>query len=149
MNKRKSLPYGYQDIQQDDVDAVSRALTGDFLTTGPLVESFENELTKLTKAKFAVSCSSGTSALHLACMALGIKKGDWVMIPPYNGPAVNEKVQIELGNDSDFQLYNLAQDIGQQNNLADSQPQKLQEMLTAFKAIRGDVYGNTQKLELK
>ena len=77
------------------------------------------------------------------------KKGDWVMIPPYNGPAVNEKVQIELGNDSDFQLYNLAQDIGQQNNLADSQPQKLQEMLTAFKAIRGDVYGNTQKLELK
>ena len=68
MNKRKSLPYGYQDIQQDDVDAVSRALTGDFLTTGPLVESFENELTKLTKAKFAVSCSSGTSALHLACM---------------------------------------------------------------------------------
>ena len=71
------------------------------------------------------------------------------MIPPYNGPAVNEKVQIELGNDSDFQLYNLAQDIGQQNNLADSQPQKLQEMLTAFKAIRGDIYGNTQKLELK
>ena len=81
MNKRKSLPYGYQDIQQDDVDAVSRALTGDFLTTGPLVESFENELTKLTKAKFAVSCSSGTSALHLACMALGIKTGDWVIVP--------------------------------------------------------------------
>ena len=46
------------------------------------------------------------------------KKGDWVMIPPYKGPAVNEKVQIELGNDSDFQLYNLTQDIGQQNNLA-------------------------------
>ncbi|MGB2252240.1 MAG: sulfatase family protein [Flavobacteriaceae bacterium] len=77
------------------------------------------------------------------------KKGDWVMIPPYKGPAVNEKVQIELGNDSDFQLYNLAQDIGQQNNLADSQPEKLQEMLTAFEAIRGDGYGKTQKLQLK
>ncbi len=77
------------------------------------------------------------------------KKGDWVMIPPYKGPAVNEKVQIELGNVSDFQLYNLAQDIGQQNNLADSQPKKLQEMLTAFEAIRGQGYGKTEKLELK
>ena len=77
------------------------------------------------------------------------KKEDWVMIPPYKGPAVNEKVQIELGNDSDFQLYNLAEDIRQQNNLAESQPEKLQEMLTAFEAIRGDGYGKTQKLELK
>ena len=81
MNKKKSLPYGYQDIENDDVEAVARALSSDFLTTGPLVESFENALTKLTKAKFAVSCSSGTSALHLACMALGIKKGDWVIVP--------------------------------------------------------------------
>ena len=79
--KKKSLPYGYQDIEQDDVEAVARALSSEFLTTGPLVESFENALTKLTKAKFAVSCSSGTSALHLACMALGIKKGDWVIVP--------------------------------------------------------------------
>jgi hypothetical protein len=77
------------------------------------------------------------------------KKGDWVMIPPYKGPAVNEKVQIELGNDSSFQLYNLAQDIGQQNNLAGSQPEKLQEILTAFEAIRGQGYVKTEKLELK
>jgi len=77
------------------------------------------------------------------------KKGDWVMIPPYKGPAVNEKVQIELGNDSDFQLYNLTQDIGQLNNLANSQPEKLQEMLIAFEAIRGDGYAKTKKLELK
>jgi len=77
------------------------------------------------------------------------KKGDWVMIPPYKGPASNDNVKIELGNDSDFQLYNLAEDIGQQNNLAESQPEKLQELLTAFEAIRGDGYGKTQKLELK
>ena len=77
------------------------------------------------------------------------KKGDWVMIPPYEGPAVNEMVQIELGNDSDFQLYNLAQDTGQQNNLAESQPEKLKEMLTAFEAIRGDGYDKIQNLELK
>ena len=77
------------------------------------------------------------------------KKGDWVMIPPYEGPALNDMVQIELGNDSDFQLYNIAKDIGQQNNLADTQPEKLQEMLAAFEAIRGDDYGKTEKLELK
>ena len=81
MNIKKPLPYGHQDIDQDDVEAVASALNKDFLTTGPLVESFENALTKLTKAKFAVSCSSGTSALHLACLALGIKKGDWVIVP--------------------------------------------------------------------
>ena len=62
---------------------------------------------------------------------------------------VNEMVQIELGNDSDFQLYNLAQDTGQQNNLAESQPEKLKEMLTAFEAIRGDGYDKIQNLELK
>ena len=77
------------------------------------------------------------------------KKGDWVMIPPYKGPSVNEKVQIELGNYSDFQLYNLAEDIGQKNNLADSLPKKLQDMISAFEAIRGKGYGKTEKLELK
>ena len=77
------------------------------------------------------------------------KRGDWVMIPPYEGPAVNDKVQIELGNDSDFQLYNLTEDIEQQNNLAALKPVKLQEMLKAFEAIRGDDYGKIEKLELK
>ena len=71
------------------------------------------------------------------------------MIPPYKGPASNNNVKIELGNDSEFQLYNLAEDIGQQNNLAESQPEKLQEMITAFEAIRGDGYSEIQKLELK
>ena len=77
------------------------------------------------------------------------KRGDWVMIPPYEGPAVNDKVKIELGNDSDFQLYNLTEDIEQQNNLAAQKPDKLQEMLTAFEAIRGKDYGKIEKLELK
>ncbi|MEK9516831.1 MAG: arylsulfatase, partial [Flavobacteriaceae bacterium] len=77
------------------------------------------------------------------------KKGDWVMIPPYKGPERNKMVNIELGNASDFQLYHLAEDIGQQNNLADSQPEKLQEMLTAFEAIRGNDYGSIEQLELK
>ena len=58
-------------------------------------------------------------------------------------------VKIELGNDNEYQLYNLAQDIGQQNNLAKSHPEKLQEMLTDFEKVRGQGYGKTKKLELK
>jgi len=77
------------------------------------------------------------------------KKGDWVMIPPYEGPAINDKVQIELGNDSEFQLYNLLDDVGQQNNLASENPKKLKEMLTAFEIIRGKDYIKTEILELK
>ena len=77
------------------------------------------------------------------------RKGDWVMIPPYKGPAKNKQVNIELGNHSDFQLYNLAEDLGQENNLAESQPEKLQEMIAAFEAIRGSDYGSIQQLELK
>ncbi|MBS2211287.1 arylsulfatase [Carboxylicivirga mesophila] len=78
-----------------------------------------------------------------------LRKGDWLMIPPYKGAKKNNHVNIELGNDEVFQLYNLKEDIGQQNNVADSNPEKLAEMVDAFKAIRGENYSKTQKLELK
>ena len=71
------------------------------------------------------------------------------MIPPYNGPAVNNQVNIELGNSSEFQLYNLKDDIGQQNNLATTNPEKLQELITIFKEIRGADFENINQLELK
>ena len=77
------------------------------------------------------------------------REGDWAMIPPYRGPAVNTWVNIELGNSPEYQLYNLAEDPGQQHNLADQNPEKLREMVEAFEAIRGKDYGNTQPLELK
>lgn len=77
------------------------------------------------------------------------REGDWAMIPPYRGAAVNTRVNIELGNSSEYQLYNLAEDPGQQHNLADENPEKLREMVRAFEAIRGKDYGNTQPLELK
>ena len=77
------------------------------------------------------------------------RQGDWVMIPPYDGPASNDNVKIELGSAPTFQLYNLAEDINQQNNLASAMPEKLSEMLAAFETIRGDDYRKTEKLELK
>src|SRR5690606_25118491 len=66
-----------------------------------------------------------------------LRKGEWVMIPPYDGPAVNKQVNIELGNSIEYQLYNLNEDLGQQNNLADKEPEKLEEMIAAFEDIRG------------
>jgi hypothetical protein len=78
-----------------------------------------------------------------------LRKGDWLMVPPYKGPAINTSVNIELGNSEKFQLYNLKEDLGQQNNLADTNPEKLEEMLETFVALRGEEYSKTQALELK
>ena len=65
------------------------------------------------------------------------RKGNWVMIPPYEGPAINTFVNIELGNSNVYQLYNLEDDIGEQNNLAETNKEKLMEMINAFEEIRG------------
>jgi len=78
-----------------------------------------------------------------------LRKGDWLMIPPYNGPAILKDVNIEIGNSKDFQLYDLKEDIGQQQNQAASNPEKLKEMLDTFETLRGKNYSNIQKLELK
>jgi arylsulfatase A-like enzyme len=77
-----------------------------------------------------------------------LRKGDWAMIPPYPGPAVNRNVNIELGNTSEYQLYNLSEDLGEQQNLADDQPEKLKEMIDTFNEIRGEA-GDIEPLELK
>ncbi|MEX0288292.1 MAG: arylsulfatase [Flavobacteriaceae bacterium] len=77
------------------------------------------------------------------------RKGDWAMIPPYDGAAVNTQVNIELGNANSYQLYNLKEDLEQQNNLAEVHPDKLEEMIKAFEAIRGEANEEVRELELK
>ncbi len=77
------------------------------------------------------------------------RKGNWALIPPYKGPAVNQEVNIEIGNSKDWQLYNLTNDLGQQNNLATSNPQKLKEMIAAFEKIRGKGYKEVSQLKLE
>ncbi|MCS5489049.1 sulfatase family protein [Algoriphagus limi] len=77
------------------------------------------------------------------------RQGDWVMIPPYPGPEVLGNVNIEMGNSSDYQLYNLKEDIGQQNNLANSNPEKLQEMIQKYEAIRNQEDMEVEQVELK
>lgn len=76
------LPYGKQTIDQDDIDAVVQVLKEDkFLTTGPRVAEFEETMCKLSNMKYGVACNSGTAALHMACHALNIGKGDEVIVP--------------------------------------------------------------------
>lgn len=77
------------------------------------------------------------------------RKGDWVMIPPYKGPLVNIEVNIKTGNNKEYQLYNLKEDIAQNNNLAESNPEKLKEMIACFSKIRGKVDENVQELKLE
>ncbi len=78
---RRFLPYGRQQIGDDDVAAVTQVLRGDILTTGPKVAAFEAALAGATGASHAVVCSSGTAALHLAAMALNLGPGDKVVVP--------------------------------------------------------------------
>lgn len=76
------IPYGRQNITQADIDAVTEVLQSDFLTQGPAVPAFEQRLCELTTAKYAVAVSSATSALHLACLALGVGPGSRVWTSP-------------------------------------------------------------------
>nr|WP_299074489.1 arylsulfatase [uncultured Allomuricauda sp.] len=78
-----------------------------------------------------------------------LRKGDWVMIPPNTGAALNKLVNIELGNKKEYQLYNLKEDIGQEKNLAKSNLDKLEEMKAIYMKIKGEEYSSIEGLELK
>ncbi|UOQ48299.1 UDP-4-amino-4,6-dideoxy-N-acetyl-beta-L-altrosamine transaminase [Gracilibacillus caseinilyticus] len=76
------IPYGRQYIDKEDINAVISVLRGDFLTTGPSIEKFEDSVAKYVDAKYAVAFSSGTAALHGACYVAGINEGDEVITSP-------------------------------------------------------------------
>lgn len=76
------IPYGRQDIQQSDIDAVIETLRSDFLTQGPKVPEFESLICKYTGSSYAIAVNSATSALHIACLALDLKPGDRLWTTP-------------------------------------------------------------------
>ncbi|MBU0689926.1 MAG: UDP-4-amino-4,6-dideoxy-N-acetyl-beta-L-altrosamine transaminase [Gammaproteobacteria bacterium] len=76
------IPYGRQDISEADIQAVVEVLRSDFLTQGPAVPAFEDAVANYCGAKFAIAANSATSSLHLACLALGVGKGDIVWTSP-------------------------------------------------------------------
>ena len=76
------IPYGRQDITRSDIDAVVEVLQSDFLTQGPVVPRFEQAVADYCGSNHGVAVNSATSALHIACRALGLGEGDWLWTTP-------------------------------------------------------------------
>ncbi|AUM13738.1 UDP-4-amino-4,6-dideoxy-N-acetyl-beta-L-altrosamine transaminase [Ketobacter alkanivorans] len=106
------IPYGRQEITQADIDAVVDALTSDFLTQGPQVPRFESVVAEYCGANHALATNSATSALHIACLALGLGQGDWLWTTPITFVA-SANCGLYCGAKVDFvdidpQSYNLS-----------------------------------------
>ncbi len=95
------ISYGHQSISEDDIEAVASVLRSPYLTTGPVAAEFESLLCDLTGAKHAIVCSNGTTALHLACLGLGIDKGDLGVTSPITFLASANCVEF-CGGRADF-----------------------------------------------
>jgi len=76
------IPYGRQEVTQEDIDSVVSVLQSDFLTQGPTVPKFENGVANYCRVKHGVATNSATSSLHVACLALGLGEGDWLWTTP-------------------------------------------------------------------
>jgi UDP-4-amino-4,6-dideoxy-N-acetyl-beta-L-altrosamine transaminase len=95
------IPYGRQDITDDDIDAVVRVLRSDFLTQGPVVPLFEDAVSRSVGAKYAVAVNSATSALHIACAGLGLGPGDRLWTVP-NTFVASANCGLYCGAEVDF-----------------------------------------------
>ncbi len=95
------IPYGRQSISEADIEAVAEVLRSDFLTQGPVVPAFEHAVASLCDARYAVAANSATSALHLACLALGVRPGDKVWTSPITFVA-SANAALYCGADVDF-----------------------------------------------
>ena len=78
----KAIPYGKQNIDQEDIDAVVKVLKADFLTQGPKVSEFEDKFAAYVGSKYAVAVNNATSGLHLSVLSLGLREGDRVITTP-------------------------------------------------------------------
>ena len=107
----RSIPYGRQDITQADIDAVVAVLQSDFLTQGPKVPGFEQAVASYCGTTHALAVNSATSALHIACLALGLGPGDWLWTTP-NTFVASANCALYCGAQVDFvdidpRTYNL------------------------------------------
>ena len=108
------IPYGKQTISDEDVAVVVDTLRSDFLTQGPAVPNFESSVASYTGAKYAVATNSATSALHIACLAVGLSKGDLLWTVP-NTFVASANCGLYCGADVDFvdidvRTYNISID---------------------------------------
>ncbi len=108
------IPYGKQDITQQDIDSVVAVLKSDWLTQGPLIAQFEQAIANYCGAKYAVAVSSATAALHIACIAAGLSSGDSLWTSP-NTFVASANCGLYCGATVDFidinpRTYNLSLD---------------------------------------
>ena len=80
----QKIPYGKQYIDNEDKKLVLKSLSNRLITTGPIVQKFEKKLQNYLKSKYSYVCSSGTSAIHLALLSVGLKKNDIILMPAVN-----------------------------------------------------------------
>jgi dTDP-4-amino-4,6-dideoxygalactose transaminase len=90
----KNIPYGRQFIDKEDIKLVTKSLKSKLITTGTYVKEFERKTTQFLKCKYAISCSSGTAALHLAFLSIDLKKNDIVVMPAVNFVAAYNICQL-------------------------------------------------------
>ena len=95
------IPYGRQSVSEADIAAVVKVLKSDFLTQGPIVPAFEKAVASHCGAAHGIAANSATSALHLACMALGVGPGDSVWTSPLSFVA-SSNAALYCGADVDF-----------------------------------------------
>jgi UDP-4-amino-4,6-dideoxy-N-acetyl-beta-L-altrosamine transaminase len=106
------IPYGRQDINQADIDAVVDVLHSSFITQGPQVPLFEKTVSNYCGSNYSVAVNSATSALHIACLAIGLGEGDWLWTSP-NSFVASANCGLYCGAKVDFvdidpQTYNLS-----------------------------------------
>lgn len=96
-----AIPYGKQNITQDDIDAIVEVLKSDYLTQGPKIAEFENAFAQYIGAKYAVAVTNGTAALHLCTLALNVSEGQKVITTPITFAASSNCVRY-CGGDVEF-----------------------------------------------
>ena len=96
-----NYPYSRQTITKDDIKKVSEVLKSKFITQGPVVKKFENSISNLVGSRYASATNSATSALHIACLAIGLKKGDYIWTAP-NSFVASANCGVYCGAKVDF-----------------------------------------------
>ena len=128
-------------VCQIDLMASIAALTGQNYTGKDSQNLLDVFLGKSDKGRESLVLeASGRTAL---------RQGNWVLIPPYKGPAINKNVNIELGNSSDYQLYDLTKDLSQQHNVAKENEGRVKSMTQILENIQGKQIEDVPELELK
>jgi len=127
------IPYGRQDISEDDIAAVIQTLRSDWLTQGPAIAEFENALAQYTGARYAVAVSNATAALHIGCLAFGIGPGDLVWTAS-NSFVASANCALYCGAEVDFvdidpRSYNLSVEALEEKLVAAKRAGKLPKLV--------------------